>query len=148
MVLENVRQVEVGHQIPLHQHHIVLPDLVQIVPDACQGLHFAPEGGHAPVVKVIEGGQEMEAAPLPGHIPHLAAAHMVQHALIPAMEHQAHIGNACVQQVGKGEVHRPVTAAEGHGRAGAALRQLPQLRALVVSENDAMKTVHFSTSLP
>ena len=121
MLLQNIRQREVGHQVALHQHHIILPDLVQVVPDAGQGFHFAPEGRNAPLVKVIEGRQQVQAAPLPGHIPHLAAAHMIQHTLIPAVEYHTHIGNTCVQQVGQGKVHRPVPASKGHRRGSTAL---------------------------
>ena len=73
---------------------------------------------------------------------------MVQHTLIPAMEHQPHIDDAGVEQIGKGKVHRPVAAAEGNGGRGAALCQLTELRTLLISENDSMQTVHFSTSLP
>ena len=73
---------------------------------------------------------------------------MIQHTLIPAVKHQPHIRDTGVQQVGKGEIHRPVAAAEGHGRPGTALCQFPQLRALIVSKNDSVKPVHFSTSLP
>ena len=65
-----------------------------------------------------------------------------------AVEHHAHVGDAGVHQVGQGEVHRPVPPAEGDGRRGADLSQLPQVVALFIGKDDAMQSVHRDTSSP
>ena len=59
MVGENIRHREIGHKVPLHEHHIVLPNLVQVVPDTGQRLHFAPERRYAPVMEIVERRQQV-----------------------------------------------------------------------------------------
>ena len=73
MLLQNIRQREVGHQVALHQHHIILPDALEVVYDAGQRLHPAPElAVAAPPLRVGKGRQQRQSAEVAAEIPALA----------------------------------------------------------------------------
>ena len=58
----------------------------------------------------------------------------------------AHIPDAGIDHVGEHKVHHPIVAAEGDGAVDALLDELPQSGFLFVGENDAVHSVHASTS--
>ena len=142
-------QGEVGHQVAVHQGHIVLADGIQIGADALQGFHLTAEGQGSPILLIVEGRQDLEAAMLTGKIPILTGAQVVQQGLVLAVKDHTHVSGAGVHQVGQGKVHSAVTAAYGDGCAGADLPQFLQVVASLIGENDTVKTFHFLlTSLP
>ena len=93
-----------------------------------------------------EGGQEPQAAVDAAQIPVLAGAQVVQQALVVAVENDAHVEHAGVDQVAEHEVDDPVAPAEGHRGRGAVLRQLPQSGVFVIGENQSVQAFHLRTS--
>ena len=63
VIPQHVVQGQVHHQVAVGQHHIVLPDVLEIVHHAAQGLHLAPEAaGVAPPLGIGEGRQQGQAS--------------------------------------------------------------------------------------
>ena len=148
MLLQDLLEGEVRHEVAFRQNHVVLPNFLEIGPNTRESLHLAPEGHLAPGPLIGEGGQDLETAPLAGEVPALAAAQVVEEALVPAVEHHAHVLDPGVHQVGEDEVHAAVAPAEGQRRRRPLLRQFIELVALFIGENDAVQFPHFARSSP
>ena len=147
VVPQHVVQGQVHHQVAVGQHHIILPDVLEIVHHAAQGLHLAPEPACvAPPLGIGEGRQQSQAAVVAAEVPAFAGAQVVQHALALAVHDDAHVPDAGIDHVGEHKVHHPIVAAEGDGAVDALLDELPQSGFLFVGENDAVHSVHASTS--
>ena len=146
---QHVPQRQIGHQVTVRQHHIVLPDVAQKLDDASQRLHLAPEGPHrAPALTVREGGQQLQSAGLAAEIPALAGAQMIQHTLTLAVHDHANIGDTGIDHVGQHKVHHPVIAAEGQRTVDAVGGQLTQSRLFSIGEDDPVHPLHRDVSFP
>ena len=149
MGVQHVPQRQIGHQIAVGQHHIILPDVTQILNDAAQRLHLAPEGADgAPALAVSEGGQQLQSAGFAAQVPAFAGAQMVQNTLALAVHDDAHVGDTGVDHVGQDEIDHPVIAAEGQRAVDAVGGQLAQPRLLSVGEDDTVHTFHCTASFP
>ena len=147
MIPQHVVQGQVHHQVAVGQHHIVLPDVLEIVHHAAQGLHLAPEPACvAPPLGIGEGRQQSQAAVVAAEVPAFAGAQVVQHALALAVHDDAHVPDAGIDHVGEHKVHHPIVAAEGDGAVDALLDELPQSGFLFIGKYDAVHSVHASTS--
>ena len=71
---------------------------------------------------------------------------MVQHTLALAVHDNAHVPDTGAHHVGQHKIHHAIVAPEGDGTVDAVLDQLPQSGFLFIGENDAVHTVHASTS--
>ena len=146
---QHVPQRQIGHQVTVRQHHIVLPDVAQKLDDASQRLHLAPEGPHrAPALTVREGGQQLQSAGLAAEIPAFAGAQMIQHTLALAVHDHAHVGDTGVDHVGQHKVHHPEIAAEGQRAMNAVGGQLAQSRLFSIGEDDPVHPFHRDVSFP
>ena len=149
MGLQHTGQGQIGHQIAVGQHHIVLPDVAQVFNDAAQCLHLAPEcPHHAPALAVGEGGQQLQAAGLAAQIPAFAGTQMIQHALALAVHDNAHVGDPGIDHVGQDKVHHPVIAAKGQRAVDTVGGQLTQTRLLSIGEDDPVHSLHCAASFP
>ena len=147
MIPQHVVQGKIDDQVAVGQHHIILTDVLEIVHDAAQSLHLAPEAaGVAPPLGIGEGRQQGKTAVVAAQVPAFAGAQMVQHTLALAVHDDAHIPDAGAHHVGQHKVHHAIVAPEGDGTVDAVLDQLPQPGFLLIGENDAVHTVHASTS--
>ena len=141
MLLENLGHGEVDGHVAPAQNHIVLADVLQVGVDAGQGLHAAPVLAAA-LAHIAEGGQDAQAAVLPGQLPVLARAHMVQQGLVALVDDQAHVGDAGVDIVGEHEVHQTIPPAEGQGAGVPGAGQLAQIAVGAIGEENAVQIVH------
>ena len=148
VLLQYLLQRQIDDQIAVCQHHILLPDLPQVLQHAAQCLHLSPEAsGGVAALGIGEGRQQRQPAPITAQIPAAAVAQMIQHTLALAVHDDAHIVDPGVDHVGEHKVHHPVVAAEGHGAGDAVGDQVPQPRGLSVRKDDAVHgVVHAFTS--
>ena len=146
--LVHVLQGQVDDQVAVRQHHVALPDVLQVGAHPRQGLHPAPVlPGAVHQVVIGEGGQQAQAPVLPAQVPVLAGAQVVQQALVVALDGDAHVGDAGVDHAAEDEVDEAVAPREGDGGGHAGLRQLPQAGPLLIGEDDSMQSFHLDTSL-
>ena len=149
MPRQHVLQRYVDDRVAVRQHHIVLPDALEIVHHAVQRLHPAAELPVAVAALVIgEGGQQRQSAEVAAEIPALSAAQMIQQRLALAVHDHAHVRDTGVDHAGEDKVDDPVIAAKGDGAAYPVFDQLPQSVLLFVGEDDPVQSLHLRTSLP
>ena len=149
MAAQHVLQRQVDDQIAVRQQHVILPDALEVVHDAGQGLHLAAVlAARAPLFVVGKGGQQRQAAVVAAEIPALAGAQMIQHGLALAVHDDAHVCDTGVDHGGEHEVDDPIVSGKGDGAVDAVGDELPQVRPLFIGEDDPVHTFHGRTSLP
>ena len=149
MAAQHILQRQVDDKVAVRQQHIVLPDALEVVHHARQCLHLAPVlAAGAPALVIRKGGQQRQAAVVEAEIPALAGAKMIQHRLALAVHDDAHVRDTGVDHGGQHKVDDPVIPAEGDGAVDAVGDQLPQIRPLLVGEDDPVHSFHGRTSLP
>ena len=146
-VLVDVLERDVDDQVAVGQDHVGLADALQVGAHPGQGLHLAPELPDNAGLLIGEGGQQLQPAVHPAQIPVLAGAQVVQQALVPAVEHHAHVGDPGVDHAAEDEVDDAVAPREGDGSGHPVGGQIPQIVVLLVGEDDSVQAFHLRTSL-
>ena len=148
MLLKDIVQIQVHRHIAAGEDHIVLTDTLQVGIDTGQGVHTPLVFALPPLVGIAEGGQYPQTAVLPGEVPVLAGAHVVQQRLIIGVDDESHIGDAGIYHIGEHEIHDAVAPAIGDGAGVPVLGELPELRIGAVGKDDPVQLVGHFTAPP
>ena len=146
--VQHLLQRQIDDKVAVGQDDVLLPDLVQVRPHARERLHLAAEFLHAELARVGKGRQQLETAVLARHVPRLAAADVVEQALIVAVQHNADVCDARARHVGEHEVDHAVAPAERHRAGHARFGQLAKAGSLFIGKDDAVQSVHRTVSFP
>ena len=125
--------IDVGHNVAVAKQHILGLGGGQEGVDAVEGVQVAPVH---PRLGPGVGGQDGQPANLSGQVPLAAGAHVVHQGVVVGFGDHPHIPDAGVYHVGKGEVHQPVPAAEGHRAHGPHHGQVPHLVIVHIGKNN------------
>ena len=142
VLIHDVGEVHARGEAAAHEGDVVLLDVLDVAAHVLERVDYA-----LVLAGAGEGGQELEAAALAGHIPLLAGADMVEEGGIVALHDDAHVAHAGVLKVAQGEVYEPVAAREGQRRARADHDQLAEITAGAVGQNQSVEVYHYA-SLP
>ena len=142
MLVHNRGEVYAGGEMAAHERHVVLLDVLDVAAHVFKRVYDA-----LVLAGAGEGGQQLEAAALAGHVPLLAGAYVVEQGGVVALHDDAHVAHAGVLEVGEGEVNEPVAPCKRQGGRGAHHDQLAQVAARAVGQNKSVQVYHYS-SLP
>ena len=106
------------------QRHVVLLDVLDVAAHVFKRVYDA-----LVLAGAGEGGQQLEAAALAGHVPLLAGAYVVKQGGVVALHHYAHVAHTCVLQVGESKVNKAVAPRKRQGRGSTYHDQLAQITA-------------------
>ena len=108
VLVHHVAEVYARGEVAAHDGDVVLLDVLDIAAHVLQRVYDA-----LVLAGAGEGGQQLEAAALAGHVPLLAGAHVVEQGGVVALHDDAHVAHARVLKVAEGEVDEPVAPAKG-----------------------------------